>query len=68
MTEEKYGEVGDIDHFYPLSKTKFSNKIEMNNSTYCLILRPMFCSENSSKGSRIDYHQCKNWKRNSFRN
>ena len=56
MTEENYGYVGTIDHYYPLSKTNLSNMKEMNISTYWMNLRPMYSSENSSKGSKIDNH------------
>ena len=56
MTAESYGSVWTIDHCYPLSKTILSNVNEMNKSTYWINLRPMYLSENSSKGSKIDNH------------
>ena len=54
MIEEIYGSVRTIDHCYPLSKINLSNENETKKSTYWINLRPMYCSENSSKGSRID--------------
>ena len=56
MNEENYGSVWTLNHCYPLSKTNLSNVNEMNKSTYWINLRPMYLSENSSKGSKIDNH------------
>ena len=53
MTLENYGLVWETDHCYPLSKTNLSNENEMNKATYMINLRPVYCSENSSKGSKI---------------
>ena len=55
MTEENYGEIWCLDHCHPLSKTNLSDKNEMNKSTYWINIRPMFCSENISKGDKIDH-------------
>ena len=55
MTEEIYGSVWTLDPCYPLSKTNLSDKNEMNNSTYWIKIRPMYCSEKSSRGDKIDY-------------
>ena len=55
MTEENYGEIWCLDHCYPLSKTNLSDKKEMNKTTYWINLRPMYCSENISKGGKIDH-------------
>ena len=54
MTEENYGSVWTLDHCYPLSKTNLSDKNEMNKSTYWINIRPMYCSENISKGDKIN--------------
>ena len=55
MTEEKYGEIWCLDHCYPLSKTNLSDENEMNKSTQWINLRPIYCSENISRGDKIDY-------------
>ena len=55
MTEKDYGSVWSLDHCYPLSKTNLSDKIEMNKSTYWIIIGPMYCSEIISKGDKIDH-------------
>ena len=55
MTEENYGKIWCLDHCYPLSKTNLSDKNEMNKSTDSIKLRPMYCSENISKGHKIDH-------------
>ena len=56
MTEENYGSVWTIDYCYLLSKTNLSTENEMNKTTYWINLRPIYSGENSSKGSKIDYH------------
>ena len=55
MTEENYGRIWCLEHCYPLSKINLSDKNEMNKSTNWIILRPMYCSENISKGDKIDH-------------
>ena len=56
MTEENYGEIWCLDHCYPLSKTNlYDKKNEMSKSTNWINLRPMYCSENSSKVDKIDH-------------
>ena len=55
MTEENYGKIWCLDLCYPLSKTNLSDKNEMNKSTNCITLRPMYCSEKISKGDKIDH-------------
>ena len=55
MTEENYGSVWTLDHCYPLSRTNLFDKNEMNKSTYCINIRPMYSTENNLKGSRIDH-------------
>ena len=55
MTEKNYGSLRTLDHCYPLSKTNMSDKNEMNKSTFWINIRPMYCSENSSKGDKIDH-------------
>ena len=54
MTEENNGSVWNIDHCYPLSKTNLYDKNQMNESTYWINLRPMYCSGKISKSSKID--------------
>ena len=53
MIEENYGSVWTIDRCYPLSKTNLSNKNELNDYTYWITLRPVYCGENSSKESKF---------------
>ena len=55
MTEENFGGVWCLDVCYPLSKTNLSDKNEINKTTNWIILRPMYCSENISKGDEIDH-------------
>ena len=55
MTEENYGKIWRLDHCYPLSKNYLSDKNEMNESNNWINLRPMYCSENISKGDKIDH-------------
>ena len=54
MTEENYSPVWTLDHCHPLCKTNLSDKNEMNKSTYWINIRPMYCSENISKGDKIN--------------
>ena len=55
MTEENYGETWCLDHCYPLSKTNLFDKKEMNKSTNWIKFRPRYCTENISKGDKIDH-------------
>ena len=55
MTEENYGKIWCLDHCFPLSKTNLSDQNEVNKSTNWINLRPMYCSENISKGNKIDH-------------
>ena len=55
ITEENFGKFWSLDHCYLLSKTNLSDKNEMNKSTNWITLRPMYCSENISKGEKIDH-------------
>ena len=54
-TEENYGSVCTNGYCYSLSKTQISNQSEMNKPTYWKNLRPMYCSDNTSEGSKIDH-------------
>ena len=56
MTKKDYGLVWELDHCFPLSKINLFNQNEMNKSTYWINLRPLFCSENISRGYKIDDH------------
>ena len=55
ITEKNYGSEWTSDHCYPLSKTSLSDKNGMNKSTYCINIRPMYFSENISKGDTFDH-------------
>ena len=55
MNEENSGKIWCLDHCYPLSKTNLSDKNEMNKSNNWINLRPMYCSENISKGDKINH-------------
>ena len=55
MTLDNYGTIWCLDHCYPLSKTNLSNERDMYKSTNWINIRPMYFSENSSKGDKIDH-------------
>ena len=55
MTEENYGKIWCLDHCLPLSKTNLSNQNEVEKTTNWINLSPMYCSENVSKGDKIDH-------------
>ena len=55
LIEEIYGCVWTNDHCYLLSRTNLSDKIEMNESTYWIILRPVYCNGKIPKGDKIDH-------------
>ena len=55
MTEENYGSPWTINHCYLLLKNNSSNENEMNKSSDWINFRPIYLSENSSKGSKNDH-------------
>ena len=54
---QKYGTIYCTDHCYPLSKTNLTNENEMYKSTSWVNSRPMFCSENISRGIKNENNQ-----------
>ena len=56
MTTENYGCLWEIDPRYPLLKRNLSNEKEMYSFTHYSNLRPIHCSENKPKGSKINHH------------
>ena len=56
MTIENYGSLWCIDHCYPLAKCV--DETDNYECNHWVILRPMYCSENSSKVSEIDRYLC----------
>ena len=55
MSQEIYGKIWCLDHCFPLSKTNLSNQKEVKKTYYWTNLRPMYCSENRSKGDKNDH-------------
>ena len=55
MTNENYGSVWQIDHCLPITSFNLLDEIDMKNCFNWLNLRPMYCSENISKGDKIDH-------------
>ena len=55
MTIENYGSVWQIDHCLPITSFNLLDEIDMKNCFNWLNLRPMYCSENISKGDKIDH-------------
>ena len=56
MTLENYGSVWQIDHCLAIASFNFLDEKEMKTCFKWINLRPMYCSENISKGDKIDYH------------
>ena len=56
MTVEIYGSVWEIDHVFPVSKSNLIFERENYKSTHWSKLKPMYCSENTSKGAKINHH------------
>ena len=54
MTLENYSSVWQIDHCLPITSFNLLDENEMNKCFNWINLRPMYCSENISKGSKID--------------
>ena len=55
MTEKNYGKFWCLDQCFPLSKSNLSNQNEVKKTTDWINLRPLFCSENISKGDKFDH-------------
>ena len=54
MSLENYGSVWHIDHVIPCASFNFLNEKEMKKCFNWINLRPMYASENISKGNKID--------------
>ena len=55
MTVENYGSVWQIDHCLPIVSFNLLDENEMKKCFNWINLRPMYCSENISKGDKIDH-------------
>ena len=56
MTIENYGSVWQIDHCLPISSFNLLDESDMKKCFNWINLRPMYCSENISKGSKINHY------------
>ena len=56
MTLENYGSVWQIDHCLPIASFNLLDEKETKKCFNWINLRPMYCSENISKGDKIDYY------------
>ena len=54
MTIENYGSVWQIDHCLPITSFNLLDENDMKKCFCWVNLRPMYCSENISKGNKID--------------
>ena len=54
MTLETYGSVWQIDHCLAITSFNLLDEKEMKKCFNWINLRPMYCSENISKGDKID--------------
>ena len=57
MTLENYGSVWQIDHCLPITSFNLLDENDMKKCFNWINLRPMYCSENISKGDKIDHYQ-----------
>ena len=55
MTLENYGSVWQIDHCLAITSFNLLDENDMKKCFNWINLRPMYCSENISKGDKIDY-------------
>ena len=55
MTIEKYGSVGQIDHCLSIASFDLLDENDMKKCSTWFNLRPMYSTENNSKGSKIDH-------------
>ena len=56
MTLENYGENWCLDHCLPIASFNLLDENDVKKCFNWLNLRPMYCSENISKGDKIEYH------------
>ena len=56
MTLENYGSVWQIDHCLAITSFNLLNGNDMKKCFNWINLRPMYCSENISKGDKIDHY------------
>ena len=56
MTIENYGSVWQIDHCLPITSFNLLDESDMKKCFNWINLRPMYCSENISKGSKINHY------------
>ena len=56
MTLENYGSVWQIDHCLAITSFNLLDEKEMKKCFNWINLRPMYCSENISKGDKIDHY------------
>ena len=56
MTLEIYGSVWQIDHCLAITSFNLLDEKKMKKCFNWINLLPMYCSENFSKGDKIDYH------------
>ena len=54
MTLENYGSIWQVDHCLAITSFNLLDEKEMKKCFNWINLRPMFCSENISKGDKID--------------
>ena len=54
MSLDNYGSVWQIDHCLAIAAFNLLNKKELKKCFNWINLRPMYCSENMSKGEKID--------------
>ena len=56
MFLENYGSIWQIDHCIPIASFNLLDESDMKKCFNWIKLRPRYCSENISKGDKIDYH------------
>ena len=56
MTLENYGSVWQTDHCLAITSFKLLDEKEMKKCFNWINLPPMYCSENISKGDKIDHY------------
>ena len=56
MTLENYGSVWQIDHRLAITSFNLLDENDMKKCFNWINLRPMYCSENISKGDKIDHY------------
>ena len=56
MTIKNYAKIWCLDHRLPKASLNLLDENDMKKFFTWIKLRPMYCSENFSKGDKIDYH------------